>query len=361
MRPAVVVHVLPVDLSRGAQTYARALRDRLDGDPDTHRTLTLFAGPTGPLDADERLGVSDGAMRRAGLHPLALQRLRTALDQLGADVVVAHGGESLKYAALAAKKRPLVYYKIGTAVGMGSSPRHRLYRWLMGRTAITAAVSEETAQEAITDFGLAPERVRVIVNGRDPGRYAPGPPRPTSATTQLMFVGQLTDSKRPLRFVEIVRRLVDEGLDVTASVVGDGPLRAEVADVAAALPVEVLGRRDDVHELLARADVLVFTSRPEGEGMPGVMIEGGLAGIPVVATDVAGSRTVIDDGHTGRVVAVEDFEALVGAVRDLVRDPAGRARMGAAARERCLDKFTLDASAREWQRVIDGLLDRSTQ
>ena len=57
--------------------------------------------------------------------------------------------------------------------------------------------------------------------------------------------------------------------------------------------VELLGPRSDVPELLRSADVFVFTSLPTGEGMPGVLIEAGLSGLPAVSTPVPGAATVV--------------------------------------------------------------------
>ena len=62
--------------------------------------------------------------------------------------------------------------------------------------------------------------------------------------------------------------------------VGDGPLATTLIPLAAAHGVELLGRRSDVPELLRQSDVFVFTSLPTGEGMPGVLIEAGLSGLP---------------------------------------------------------------------------------
>ncbi len=90
--------------------------------------------------------------------------------------------------------------------------------------------------------------------------------------------------------------------------------------------------------------------------MPGVLIEAGLAGLPVVTTDVPGARDVIDDGTTGSVVPIGDFDGLVAATAALVDDPARRARLGAAARARCEARFGLDASVQQWRVVFEKML-----
>ena len=103
---------------------------------------------------------------------------------------------------------------------------------------------------------------------------------------------------------------------------------------------------------LQEADVLVFPSAPDGEGMPGVLIEAGLCGLPVVATRVAGASTVVDDGRTGLLVRVDDADALGRAVSGLVRDPALRHSMGQAAHDRCTAKFALPVVADRWDALL---------
>jgi glycosyltransferase involved in cell wall biosynthesis len=116
-------------------------------------------------------------------------------------------------------------------------------------------------------------------------------------------------------------------------VAGDGPLRGPL-DVRIAderLPVRLLGRRDDVPDLLAAADVVVSTA--VWEGQPLWLQEALAAGAPVVATDAGGTREVTgDDGAV--LVPVGDAEALARAVRNLLDDPAARSALALRARER---------------------------
>jgi glycosyltransferase involved in cell wall biosynthesis len=263
------------------------------------------------------------------------------------DVVVAHGGDAFKYVALATR-RPIVYCAIGTLPGAArSGPRLYLWRALARRAARIAAVSDDVAAECRTVLHVPAARVVVVPNGRDPSRYHPGA-APGGDTTQLLFVGRLTPGKRPDWFVETVRLLRDEGLPVAGRIVGDGPLRSSLADAVAGAGVEMDGWCPDVVPRFHESDLLVFPSAPDGEGMPGVLIEAGLCGVPVVTTDVPGATAVVDDGVTGAVVPVDDFGALVRAVRDLVQDPGRRRAMGAAARVVCERDFSMSAIAARW-------------
>jgi glycosyltransferase involved in cell wall biosynthesis len=347
-----VLHVLPVDVARGAQTYARALRDALDDDDVRHRTLTLFRAEGGNLQPDHSLDVPDGALRRAGCDPRAVRRLREFLRVERPDVVVAHGSEPLKYAVFAgAAPATLVYLKIGVGGDRLRGGKTRFHRWLLQRPRVVAAVSEDAADEA-RSLGVGDDRLVVVPNGRDPQTFSPAGSDERSVPPQLVFVGHLAASKRPEWFVDTVGALHARGVAVRGAIAGDGPLTAEIADRATAAGVDVLGRVADVPSLLRASDVFVFTSISEGEGMPGVLIEAGLSGLPTVTTAVPGARDVVDDGRTGFVVGVDDFDALVNKTASLVTDATLRTTMGAAARERCVAQFGLEASFDRWRALL---------
>jgi hypothetical protein len=103
---------------------------------------------------------------------------------------------------------------------------------------------------------------------------------------------------------------------------------------------------------------MVFPSRPAGEGMPGVLIEAGLTGIPVVATSVPGASSVVEDGATGFIVPVDDVAAMTAVTARLLRDAALRSSIGQAARARCEDNFSLAAVGQQWMTILQPLLDR---
>ena len=352
----LILHVLPVDLARGAQTYARELRQRLDGEHARHRTLTIFHSDGGTLEPDYRLEVPNGLLRRVGADVRAAWRLRQLCRRLDPTTVVAHGGESLKYAVFARTPRArLVYYKIGVGSTRLRGPRLWLHRALCRRAGTVAAVSEDCAREART-IGVEPGRLRVIPNGRDVLRYGSHPRTPTSGPVRLCFVGHLTASKRPELFVAVVRSLRTAGLAVEGVVAGDGPLREAVLRAAEGLPVTCLGAVDDVPLVLSGCDIFVFTSVAAGEGMPGVLIEAGLASLPVVTTAVPGAADVIENGTTGFIVDVDDSAGMIDAVRRLVDDPERREQMGAAARRRCEERFNMESSVGKWRVLLDELI-----
>jgi glycosyltransferase involved in cell wall biosynthesis len=353
-----VLHVLPFDQPRGAQRYARSLIDHLTAEGSRHLLLTIFESESNVVKADIALEVTRGPLRRIGLDPRAVWRLRRAYLRVRPGVVVAHGGESAKYAALALPRNAkLVYLKIGTEhPGLKRRTSAIVHRFYVKRADALVAVSAEAARELGEVGGVDRGRVAVIPNGRDPNVYKPASDRGNRAKPRLIWIGQLDTSKRPEWFVEVVGALRSAGRDVDGVLVGDGPRRAELQSMADASGVEMMGHRDDIPSLLAESDVLVFTGTPP-EGMPGVLIEAGLCGIPAVSTRVPGAEDVIEDGVTGALVAVEDFAGLAATVTRLLDNAGLRETMGRRGRERCVDRFSLDATATRWRQVFHDVVD----
>ncbi|WP_345206223.1 glycosyltransferase [Fodinibacter luteus] len=358
-----VLHVLPADQGRGAQVYAGQLRDLLADDSDQrHLVVSLFEAPEAALRPDIRLDVPSGVLRRAGLDPRAVRALRRTVRDTRADVVVAHGGEPLKYVVATSGGRPVVYYKVGLSSTELSRPlSRRLYRFLAGRSSRVVGVSEAIVDQAQDVLGVPRSRLLAIPNGRDPMTYhPPGGGESRAEPPLVLFVGQLEPGKRPGLFLDVIEALRSRGLSFDAAVVGDGPLRAAMEGRAARLGVEMLGVRSDVPDLLRRASLLVMTSGSDTEGMPGVLIEAGLSGLAVVSTRAAGVTDVVDDGRTGVVAATDAPEHLADRVADLLADAGLRSSLGSAARARCEAEFSLDATARRWRGLVAELAPRTS-
>ena len=158
----------------------------------------------------------------------------------------------------------------------------------------------------------------------------------------LVTVARLAEQKGLPTLLDAVAQLTD--LPIRAVVAGDGPLRAGLeSDIAGrALPVHLLGRRDDIADLLAAADVVVVPSLWEGQ--PLIVQEALAAGAAIVATDAGGTGEVAGDAAV--LVPAQDPVALVVAVRGLIEDPARRAVLQDRARRRAVGLPT-DADALE--------------
>jgi glycosyltransferase involved in cell wall biosynthesis len=188
-----------------------------------------------------------------------------------------------------------------------------------------------------------------------PDRYVVLPPgtdlRPAPSTEQareklglpprgpvVAYVGRVTAIKRPDRFVEVVRQVRASVPDATFVVCGDGDRLDDLAHVATGMDgaIRLLGWRGDVETVYAAADLTLLTS--DNEGMPVSLIESGLAGVPIVATDVGSVAEVVVDGGTG-LLAAPDAAALSAHVITLLGDHARRLAMGRQAKAHATGRF----------------------
>jgi glycosyltransferase involved in cell wall biosynthesis len=129
-------------------------------------------------------------------------------------------------------------------------------------------------------------------------------------------------------------------------------LEAQAARLGVASRVRFLGFRDDIPALMRAADLVVHTSTwPEPFGR--VVVEGMLAGRPVVATAGGGVGEIVTDGVTGMVVPPSDAAALARAVAALRADPARAAAMAAAGAAHARAAFGVTAMVRGVRAVLD--------
>ena len=131
--------------------------------------------------------------------------------------------------------------------------------------------------------------------------------------------------------------------DVHLLVIGDGPQRDRLRrfrdQVCIRDKVHFLGERGDVPRLLPHFDVLWSTSGYEGQS--NVILEAMAAGVPVVATDIPGTRELVVPGATGYLVPVGDRAAFAKYTERLLNDAALAGRLSAAARERVQSEFSV--------------------
>ena len=119
--------------------------------------------------------------------------------------------------------------------------------------------------------------------------------------------------------------------------------------------VRFLGFRDNIPELLNAVDFVVHTSiSPEPFGR--VIVEGMLAGKPVIATRAGGACEIIQDGETGCLVPPGDSAALAAALRRLVEHPDEAARLGIAGKRSAIERFSVGRMVRGIEREVSGVL-----
>jgi len=179
-----------------------------------------------------------------------------------------------------------------------------------------------------------------------------------SSDTIIGTMGSHTPQKG---FENLVRAMTDlrrRYPDLKAMVLGDGPLRSSLEQIAddegVADAVTFTGYVEDVYPFLAHFDVGVFPSRWEGFGL--VVAEAMAAGVPVVASNIPAFREVVDDA--GVLVEPDNSGALADAVGDLLDDQPRRRHLASAGRKRAVQRFSIEKAASEYAELYRTLLNQ---
>ncbi len=220
--------------------------------------------------------------------------------------------------------------------------------WLGGRmTDVFLTVSEEEADDA-RRLGIA-RGATAVLNGRDPAKFHPDPAARARVRAALgvpedrvavAAVSRLVRHKGHTELAAAMRDVPGAELWVVGNRLptdrGEN-VAATLAEAGLGERLRLLGYREDVAAVLAAADIFALPSH--FEGLPMSVIEAMLTGLPVVATDIRGPREQVVNDATGLLVPPMQVPPLARALARLAADPALRARMGKAGRERALDLY----------------------
>jgi glycosyltransferase involved in cell wall biosynthesis len=283
-------------------------------------------------------------------HRQALARARADVVQFNLPVPFAD-----PYTVLAA--RTLSHTPVIAVVHLPLATRRprkvRLVRLGVRRLPVVVAVSARAARQVEQLLALPAGAVRAVPNGVP----EPAPPRPVPVPPGRLVIGAVGRLDRQKGF-DLLLRAVARLPAAHVVLVGDGPERPALERLAAELGiagrVSLLGWSEDAPGYLRSFDVLAVPSRYEG--LPLVLLEAMVAGVPVVATTVGGIPDAVRDEVSALLVPPDDVAALAAALRRLATEEPLRRRLAAAAREAGRSRFTVEAMARSYADLYDQLL-----
>lgn len=344
--------------------------------------VTLISGPTRGPEGELVTRARAGGYRYVEIPDLiravrprkdlrAWRALRRELERLRPDVVHTHSSKAGILGRFAARAAgvPVV---IHTIHGMSFNrtqpwPVRRLYAWLewaaARRTDRLVAVAQAMVEQSVA-AGIAPrDKFVTIYSGMqtelfDPQRCDRGAVRirwgilPDDDVIVVGTVARLFRRKGYEQLLPIMARAAARDRRLRFVWVGDGAQRVEYERELNRLGLRErtiltgLVAPEQIPQVLAGFDILAHTS--QWEGLPRAVVQALLMQVPVVAWAIDGTPEVVEDGQTGRLVTLNDETGFVEALLELAADPARRAQMGAAGRQRCLERF-------DWRRMVDRL------
>ncbi len=224
---------------------------------------------------------------------------------------------------------------------------------------VSQAITENLNQRPLCK--LLKRRARCVYNAIDLNRFRPTSMDRSSKKMSLNVplnvplvgnVGRLTEQKGQIYLLEAMALILAQNIKAHFLIVGDGeladPLKKRAQDLGISDRVLFTGSRTDVEEILACMDL--FVSASLWEGLPTAIMESMASGIPIVATDIPGTRDLIQDRQNGWLVPPGDAEALARTILSALEEAKSRREFADRA-QRDVQQFSIKSIASKYEEI----------
>lgn len=286
--------------------------------------------------------------------------IRREIRAVKPDVIHVHWLVPQGLAALIAAPRvpKLVTAHGGDVYGLRDWVSRRLFKAVLKNASAVTTMNSDM-RDRLVELGADPATTLVLSMGADVAAIRPLAAAAERRAGRILFVGRLVEKKGVSVLLEALRLLDDEiGYDLR--IVGDGPLRSQLARESTGLSATfagVLGREVLAAEFGA-ASIAVFPSvaaaSGDQDGLPVALLEAMSVGCAVVASDLPGLRDAVEDGQSGLLTTPGSARELAAALEGLLRDPQLCDRLGQAAAIRA-ENFSVEAIGGRYVALLDAV------
>jgi glycosyltransferase involved in cell wall biosynthesis len=276
------------------------------------------------------------------------------------EIVHAHAARDYHLAAMAVRLASRARFVL---------TRHALFplrginRHLLKSAGRMIAVSEAVAESVRRSGVVESSKITVVHNGIDVARFNQPGSRDENSPVLVGTVGHLAPIKGHDVFVRAAALLSAHRPEVRFLVIGEDKspdksyrrsLQKLLAELGVSPIVDMPGWRDDMPAVLSSLTVFVSAARSEPFGL--AIVEAMAAALPIVASASEGALEILEDGFSGRLIPVDDPEALAQAVDDLLDAPLERSRLGRNALLAARERFSLERMAGDTECVYREVL-----
>lgn len=277
------------------------------------------------------------------------------------EIVHAHAARDYHLAALAVKMASRSRLVLTRHVLF---PLKKINGPLLSGAARVIAVSEAVGESLRQNGVVEASKITVVHNGIDVDRFAPSISSGEEVPAVVGTVGHLAPIKGHDVFVRAAALISARHRDVKFVIIGEDKspdmsnrksLESLIVELGLNEIVTLPGWRDDMPAALSSLTVFVSAARSEPFGL--AIVEAMAAGLPVVATASEGAMEIIEDGFSGKLVPIDDAEALAQAIDDLLDNPHERSRLGRNAQHAARERFSLSRMTSDTERVYSEVLN----
>jgi glycosyltransferase involved in cell wall biosynthesis len=340
----------------GAERIATYLADSLQ--QRGHRVVFACKAQEDFLQELERRNLECLSTRISGkANPASLWRVASIARSIGADLIHTHLSTGAWWGSFAGRLLGIPVLAHVHALNTKTCFVH---------ADMIAACSEGVKRHLVAQ-GVSADRIRVIYNGIAPPLPDDLRPLPdvrgdlglTDGEPVIGVAAHLSPKKGQRYVIEAAALLRRKRPTLRCYLVGEGQQRAELEDLVERLgvgdQVRFMGYRRDAVDLMQAMDIVILPSVAK-EGLGVCLVEAGALAKPVIGSDIPGIDEIIVEGRTGLLVAPADASGLAAAIDGLLEDRELRASMGAAGRQRVLDRFTLEQMVDRTERLYREII-----
>ncbi len=245
----------------------------------------------------------------------------------------------------------------------------RLDRFFLGGFERIVALAAMHRDHLVEKERIEPERISVINNGVDTGRFSPADNATRGAVREELGIGDrfavsivaaLRPEKNHEMFLDAAAVLKERhGERFIFLIIGCGTEEEKLKDLSSRLglgdSVRFLGDREDVDMILKGSDASVLCSFPVVETFPLAVLEAMATGIPVISTGVGSVPEIIEDGIDGMIIESGDTERLAAAIETLMGNKERAASIGARARVKAEDRYSVRGMVDSYARLFEEM------
>lgn len=357
----------------GAEMWILALAKNLDREKVNCQLAITLESDGQNMELYNRflsLGLGAHQIRMSGrFDPKVIQKLCQLIKQKEIDVIHTHGYKSDILGVIASKLTGIK--AVATPHGFENASNRKLQLFIrLGCIALkyfdkVAPLSEELRAD-MDRFKVNPKKNQLIVNGVDLDEIEKERKKATSARDAnssvkvIGYVGQIAYRKNVADLIRAFDLFFKKRKDLRLMLVGDGPQRKELEEMAKSLPsgeqIEFLGYRPDRLRLMKEMDLFCMTSSLEG--IPRCMMEAMAMEVPVVAYNIPGVNKLIIPEKTGLMAPFGDVEELVQCWKRMLSNGNFGEQMAKNARQHVFEKFSAKRMAEEYTKLYEEMVGR---
>lgn len=242
--------------------------------------------------------------------------------------------------------------------------RRLINRYLAGVTDKIITVSKAVKNDVLEYDGIPEDKIMVIYNGIEMERFSD---IKSSVREELGLsneipvigtVGRLTPQKGIKYLIEATSKLTQTFPRIVLLIAGDGPLREDLENYAKILNmggnVIFLGTRRDIPAVLSAMDIFILPSM--WEGMSNALIEAMAAAKPVISTNIAPNREIVDSEKVGILIPPKNSDEIVRAIKFLLKNKEMLKRLGEAAKIKIISDFNIDKTVKTYESLFEDIL-----